>query len=71
VTTLNKLQEYIKRKIEIENKYCSGLPLYDSEGRYCGGKSSFIDSTGKFDSELRKEIVKLNQIYKMPYCKSK
>lgn len=64
-----KTQEYITRKVEIENNHCNHLPLFDSEGRAYSYGNSWNDKTGKFSSELAEELNHLNKEYNMPTAK--
>ena len=66
-----KTQEYIKHKVEIENKHCNHLPLFDPDGRaYCYG-NSWNDKTGKFSSDFSEEMTQLSEDYNIPTANSK
>ena len=64
-----KTQEYIAKKIKLENKYCNQLPLFNTEGRANNYGNSWNNKTGKFSPEFTEEFNQLNEEYNMPNAK--
>jgi len=59
-------QEYIRKKVALENKHCSKLPFFDSKGRATSYGNSWNEKTGKFSPELADKLRKLNEEYNIP-----
>ena len=64
--TARRTQEYIKRKVALENRYTSQLPMRDKFGRCSGYPSGWGSGTGKYHPGYKEGLDKLNEEFNMP-----